>query len=726
MLKICLIFFLIIILFSTFAMAGDENSSEITVLDLGNIKGTVTEVTDNKVKIDVGTKHGLDSDKDKGKFFTVERQNIPVARLKAEEIGENISTAEIQEILKGITIKPGDRITSEINILDQGDLLFMDNPFCEFISKTPVAGGDKLIWTMEKLSSDLIGESHMLTCYGHNEDMAKVLSVTSSIFGGFLGNIAGDVAGSVWGSKDESFAYLFNEKGEKKWGSVIDMCIFKFSEEEGLSYLAENVKIKPEYKIYSDRIYFNTFNVRKGLLKDGIMITSGVVFGLNLETGKELWRLKDSVFGFDPVLYGLIYDNFIDKVCYLYSSKSSLYAMNLTNGEFIWEFPMHNEGVAEGVFDEKDGFIYASDKDSYFYKVDAKTGTCQWEIKTDCPVAEIYHRSEENTLYLFDSKSSVYGIDKAKGILLWKYTSESPFMSQNFMSGNVIYTFNSDSITALSKTKGEKIWKVDIKNPSPVDKNITDVLYAVSEDLLCAIDTAGGNIKWNYSASGQIKKILPVKDTFYILSEQGVSAVDMSGKELWKKEGFSEPVYLEKQKSDLDPYSIKLSKTSPEDELIFIAGSHGFLAINPSTHAIVSDKNLGESLVKVTGDSKNLYMNSLNHIWAVDMKKGTLIWERPLGETITFMPAPGDGEIYLDRGRFDRKNTINSQSKKLLGLMAGEDFYILNRETGEIVSQGKETVYPYLEVQAMNKAGEKIEGVYFYYNKGYLYTLRGK
>jgi len=42
------------------------------------------------------------------------------------------------------------------------------------------------------------------------------------------------------------------------------------------------------------------------------------------------------------------------------------------------------------------------------------------------------------------------------------------------------------------------------------------------------------------------------------------------------------------------------------------------------------------------------------------------------------------------------------------------------------VSQGKETVYPYLEVQAMNKAGEKIEGVYFYYNKGYLYTLRGK
>ncbi len=726
MLKKYLIFFFIITLCSTFAMAEDEKSSEITVLDLGNTRGTVTEVTDNKVKIDVGTKHGLDSDKDKGKFFTVERQNIPVARLKAEEIGEHISTAEIQEILTGITIKPGDRITSEINILDQGDLLFMDNPFCEFISKTPVAGGDKLIWTMEKLSSDLIGESHMLTCYGHNEDMAKVLSVTSSIFGGFLGNIAGDVAGSVWGSKDESFVYLFDEKGEKKWGSVIDMCIFKFSEEEGLSYLSENVKIKPEYKIYSDRIYFNTFNVRKGLLKDGIMITSGVVFGLNLETGKELWRLKDSVFGFDPILYGLIYDNFIDKVCYLYSSKSSLYAMNLTNGEFIWEFPMHNEGVAEGVFDEKDGFIYASDKDSYFYKVDAKTGKSQWEIKTDCPVTEVYHRSEENTLYLFDSKSSVYGIDKAKGILLWKYTSESPFTSQNFMSGNVIYTFNSDSITALSKTKGEKIWKVDIKNPSPVDKNITDALYAVSEDLLYAVDATGGTIKWNYRASGQIKKILTVKDTFYILSEQGVSAVDMSGKELWKKEGFSESVYLEKQKSDMDPYSIKLSKTSPEDELIFIAGSHGFLAINPSTHAIVSEKNLGESLVKVTGDSKNLYMNSLNHIWAVDMKKGTVIWDRIFSNKITFMPAPGDGEIYFDRALFDRKNTISSQSKKLLGLMAGEEFFIMNRETGDIVSQGKETVYPYLEVQAMNKAGEKIEGVYFYYNKGYLYTLRGK
>jgi outer membrane protein assembly factor BamB len=709
-------------------MAENENSSEITILDSGNIKGTVIEVTDNKVKIDGGTKQGLNSDKDKGKFFTVERQNIPIARLKLEEIGENTSTAEIQEILKGITLKAGDKITSEINILDQGDLLFLDNPLCEFVSKTPVAGGDKLIWTMEKLSSDLIGESHMLTCYGHNEDVANVLSVTSSIFGGFLGNIAGDVAGSVWGSKDESFVYLFDEKGEKKWGSIIDMCIFKFSEEEGLSYLSENVKIKPEYKIYSDRIYFNTFNVRKGLLKEGIMITSGVIFGLNLETGKELWRLKDSVFGFDPVLYGLIYDNFIDKVCYLYSSKSSLYAMNLTGGEFIWEFPMHNEGIAEGVFDEKDGFIYASDKDSYFYKVDVKTGKAQWEIKTDFPVAEVYHLSEENTLYLFDSKSSVYGIDKAKGILLWKYVSESPFTSQNFMSGNVIYIFNSDSIAALSKNKGEKIWKVDIKNPSPLDKNITDTLYSVSEDLLYGIDVTGGKIKWNYKGDRQIKKILSVKDIFYILSKNSVSAVDMSGKELWKKANFSDPVYLEKQKLDIDPYSIKLSKTSPEDDLIFIAGSHGFLAINPSTHEIVSDKNLGESLVKVTGDSKCLYMSSLNHIWSVDMKKGTVAWDRPFSNTITFMPEPGNGEIYFDRGMFDRKNTISSQSKKLLGVIAGEEFYILSRETGEIVSQGKgnEAVYPYLEVQAMNKAGEKIEGVYFYYNKGYLYTLRGK
>ena len=60
--------------------------------------------------------------------------------------------------------------------------------------------------------------------------------------------------------------------------------------------------------------------------------------------------------------------------------------------------------------------------------------------------------------------------------------------------------------------------------------------------------------------------------------------------------------------------------------------------------------------------------------------------------------------------------------------MTEKEFYILNRETVETVVQGNpgSSVYPYLEIKAMNDVGEKVEGVYFYYYLGHIYAFRGK
>ena len=722
-------------IYSPAVMADDEEGEvkesgfKYNLLDFGDFKGTISEISGKSVKIDLGLKDGLEEEDD-GKPFTVEKNHVPVARLRLSEVGEDSSSADIEEVLDDIELAVGDNVTSEVKILDEGDIMFMDSPYCEFLSKTAVAGGDKLLWSLDPVSSPLMGNAHLLTCYGHNEDMATIMSVGTSMFG-ILGSLASETGGTLWGSDDDSFIYLFDEEGERKWGCEVDASIFKFSSDENLSYLSENVKVRPDYKVYSDRIYFNTFDVRKAFFRSGHMITSGVLFGLNLETGDVMWHLKDSVFGFDPVLYGLIYDNFIDKVCYLYSDKSSLYAVDLTNGEFLWEYAMHSEGIAEGVFDEAEGFIYAVDKDGYFYKVEAKTGNEVWQVKTDGPALNINHSKE--AIYLFDNDKFIYAVDQNNGAILWKYSSEDDFdlPQENFLNGDLIYTFLKNSVTAVSKDTGKVVWKCEVEKASPLSHDVAHSLYCISdENKFCAIDISSGSIIWSYETEEEIGKVLPVKDAFYIFDSGSIYILDkVSGKELLVKNNFPGPVYLKKQE-EIDPYNItKLIDVEEEQDLVFIGGTGGFLAIDPATHTIITEQSMDEALVRALGVPGSFYFVSENHIWAVDSSTGTVKWDKPFEAEILFIPPPADGEIYYDNMAFLNKNyTIESNSKKLLGLMTDEGFFILDRETGEVVthSSSDESVYPYLELEAMNKVGEEIKGVYFYYYMGYVYAFRGK
>lgn len=223
--------------------------------------------------------------------------------------------------------------------------------------------------------------------------------------------------------------------------------------------------------------------------------------------------------------------------------------------------------------------------------------------------------------------------------------------------------------------------------------------------------------------------VLPVKGIFYILDKRNVYALDMSsGREIWKKTDFKNPVYLEKQKEEIDPYSItELGKV--DEGWIFIGSESGFLCINPGSHQIVLEQKCDEDFVRALGDPKNFYLASEKHIWAVDTKTGKIKWDKAFQDKIKFIPTPPGGESYYSNDDFfSKKDTIDSRSKILLGLQAGDIFYLLNRETGDIVLQGNEneTIYPYLEIEAMNKGGEKMEGVYFYYYKGSLYALRSK
>jgi len=723
-LMLLIIFFLSPLCYSSESSSAEEKFEEAHSVDVGHIKGTVLQILEpgKKVKISAGEKDGLHIKNDKSKEFTVERQNIPVARLNLLDTGIEESSAEVKEILPGITLKEGDVVTSEINRLDKRDLLFLDSPFCELTAKTLITeGGEHYLWNIENISLYVPRDAYLFTSYGNP----------------YFGNVSEGDRPFWVGGGDRSLLYLFDINGKKRWGFETELCIFKdFNIDWG--FFTRKLRFtEPDYKIYGDRLYLNGYNIRPDMwVPMKVVKASGIFFGINLKTGEEQWRLKEPADGYDPAFYSIIYDNFIDEICYLYSTEASLYAVDMKKGTFIWEFKMKGNGTEGGIFYQKEGFIYSSDSEGYFYKIDTGTGKEIWSVKCDSPVVKI-EKSEKDTekiIYLFSMEKNISALDEEKGILLWQYKADKVFTAPklNHLSDNFIYTYDEGSITVLTGETGKTVWKSDVKKPYPVYFNPSDTLCCVSDNkAIYAINTRNGKTKWSLKTAEDITDTLMIKNTFYIMDKMNVYAVDgTSGKEYWKKTGFPEPVYLKKYEPVTDPYNIMNSgKIKNEDNFIFIGGKKGYLCINPAVHELVSENVFEDEFVRAVGDSEHVYLVSTKRIFAFNVKTGKEIWNREFQEEIIFIAPPSEGGIYYDNEEFfNKKNSINSHSRKLLGLQWGEVFYVLNRETGETVCEGNvnDTVYPYLELEAMNKTGEKIEEVYFYGFRDCLYTVKGK
>ena len=561
----------------------DEGSS----MDIGNIKGSIIEITGEEdeaiIKIDAGFEDGIDVEKEIGSMFTVIRKGVPVAVLEVTQPGEKESICKIDDLLDGIKLENGEKVESGEIDLEQGDIVFLDSPGYELLSKTELFGH----WDFAPVNSDLLGDAHILTIYEHDDTASDIVASQ-----GFFGKIIA----SFVGSDDDSYMFFFDEYGDKNWGYEVDMCLFDL------------IRNKPDYKVFGDKVFFNTYNIQKDHITGGYRETSGVLFGLNLETGEELWRLKDEVTGYDPVLYSLVYDNFIDKVCYLYSDKASLYAVDLLTGKFIWEFVMHSQGVAEGYFSERDGFLYAADKDGYFYKVKSQDGTEVWAFKAEAPIIKInYPKIDSSTVFLFDSKKSIYALNEESGTCLWTYTAaenfENPYKNQ--LMGDMIFVYEKDSIAAVSKDKGSKIWSYKILDPYPLYYE-DNILYCLSGyKNLQVIDINRGNLLWAYNGKEDIYRVIPMKDALYILDDHNIYARSKSdGQEFWHKDKLEEPAYLPKVKAKPkdDPYSIEeIGKDNSGDDLFFLADKHHYFVIDSLTHDILVEQPM--TLLNINKDT---------------------------------------------------------------------------------------------------------------------------
>ncbi len=189
-----------------------------------------------------------------------------------------------------------------------------------------------------------------------------------------------------------------------------------------------------------------------------------------------------------------------------WSTNAYLFALDITNGDVLWENGDSFEGYWDSTPVVVDGVIYIGCSDDYCRGIDAITGETIWEtpMNTSIEATPSYHNGR---LYLGDQSASFCCLNALDGALIWEVEG-CQHNSSGIADGILYYGEYNNSqgarIIALDCETGSEIWTYTTgSNSNRSGPAIVDgVVYIGAED-------------WNLYAFGTGLKYTYKEDNFF-------------------------------------------------------------------------------------------------------------------------------------------------------------------------------------------------------------------
>ncbi|MFB6283202.1 MAG: PQQ-binding-like beta-propeller repeat protein, partial [Halobacteria archaeon] len=196
---------------------------------------------------------------------------------------------------------------------------------------------------------------------------------------------------------------------------------------------------------------------------------------------------------------------------YFGSNNNRLHAVNVTNGEFIWNFTKPGNDVATSPA-VVDNTVYVGSDDGYLYAVHANNGSQKWKANASEGGEVISSPAVYNgtvfvgTKLKFGSGSEkLTAVNASTGEFRWNFTEPSNTVpsSPAVYNGTVYAGSYDDNIYAVDESTGTKVWKtsmgsnVQIQN-SPTVVNGT-VYISSTVPKTSALDASTGEFRWNFT-----------------------------------------------------------------------------------------------------------------------------------------------------------------------------------------------------------------------------------
>lgn len=215
-----------------------------------------------------------------------------------------------------------------------------------------------------------------------------------------------------------------------------------------------------------------------------------------------------------------------------------------------WTFPVRDGVVSELAIDRNTGVVYFGGGDGHLYAVNLDNGEKIWDYNVSNPYISRPTLSG-GRVFITTSDDMVYAFDAATGKWLWHFRRRSGQVatilgaSAPLVDGNEVITGLSDGfLVALSLEEGQLKWERKLHtgvkftdvDAHPILEN--GIIYIPSYDgALYALKRQGGDVIWRFDAGGSKNVVIDDQHIYLPSSDGNIYALQKnSAKVLWKFE----------------------------------------------------------------------------------------------------------------------------------------------------------------------------------------------
>ncbi len=260
--------------------------------------------------------------------------------------------------------------------------------------------------------------------------------------------------------------------------------------------------------------------IRQKAAVSGGMVFAGAydnnLYAVNASNGEFIWKhpAEDSVGGSIPFVY--------EDHVFIGSADKNLYCIQMSNGRLNWKFKAGGAIYSSPVV-KFDHVFFGSD-DGYFYAVNSNHGRSAWKTNAYGAVRGTPFVDDE-FIYFGTEGGYIYCLELASGKTKWQSQAKRSVTSSPTVADEIVFVGSMDAtVYAFDAGSGYVIWRFRARRPiisSPIVHK--DSVYIGSSDgSLYAIDMESGRQQWAFDTEGQVNSSPAVwDDAVYFGSTDG-------------------------------------------------------------------------------------------------------------------------------------------------------------------------------------------------------------
>ncbi len=244
---------------------------------------------------------------------------------------------------------------------------------------------------------------------------------------------------------------------------------------------------------------------------------------------KPLWTFECE----DEVRGSITYEN---GVVYAGAYDNNLYALNASDGSFLWKYPAEGGIVSKPIIHES--VVYFGSEDHRMHAVSTRSGKVVWTYYTDGPIRSS-PRIAEGHIFIGSDDNYLHAVNIASNRRAWRVEASGAVRSSPFISNDQVY-FGCESGEFYSTDfRGEIMWRFRAKRPITASPVVSQggVYFTSLDGQLYCLDAKSGWIIWRFRM-GKGSMSSPCKAESFIIAgsaDGNIYCVDsLNAREIWR------------------------------------------------------------------------------------------------------------------------------------------------------------------------------------------------